>query len=202
MSELAPEDLNELLFEVLDALEEKGIPHVVTGAFPRNAYGAGRTTRDIDIVVHPDHAHPTSLEDLFRARSFEVEGPKEGSLGERLVLKGGRVPVDIWLPSGHPLHHEEFQRHHEVEYRGRTVPILHPTDYVLRKLVNYYRVRRSPNDVDDAYQVLLFAWDLVDVDALLERATTHRVREEAEELVATVREDRASLEAGEDPSGS
>jgi hypothetical protein len=202
MSELRPEELDELLFRVLNALEGDDVPCFVTGAFPRNAQGDWRTTRDIDVVVHPTHAEAESLTGLFSDLGFDVEGPREGSLGRRLVLKGDRAPVDIWLPEGHPLHHEEFDRVQGVEYRGRVVPVPHPEDYVLRKLVNYYRLRRSTNDLDDAYQVLLYAWDLVDVDDLLERAVTYQVREEAEELVRTVEEDRAELEERRDGSGT
>lgn len=194
-------DLEDTLFQICDVLEGAEVRYLVTGALVRNYFGVSRTSLDVDIVIHPEDADPDGLADLFEEHGVHVEGVRKGDMGERLVLGFPDLSADLWLPSGHPLHHEEFERRHEAEYRGRTIPLIGPTDYILRKLVNFYRTRRNTNDLDDAYQVLLYAWDLVDVDALLERATVQRVREEAEELVKTVREDRADLETGEDPVG-
>lgn len=77
---------------------------------------------------------------------------------------------------------------------------MHPQDYVLRKLVNT-KVRRGSHDLDDAYQVLLFAWEMIDPDQLIEDAIIHRVQGKATELVDLVRSDREDLERGETPEG-
>jgi predicted nucleotidyltransferase component of viral defense system len=89
-----------------------------------------------------------------------------------------------------------MERAVEVDYHGIPLRIMDAEDFVLRKLVNC-RKRRNPNDLDDAYQVLLHAWMEIDAERLVARASGHRVEKLARELVDLAREDRARLERGE-----
>lgn len=109
-------------------------------------------------------------------------------------------PTDLWLAPDTPLHRGELERCVSREVGGRVLPVMHPQDYVLRKLVNT-KVRRGSHDLDDVYQVLLFAWEMIDTDQLIEDAIIHRVQGKATELVDLVRSDREDLEQGETPEG-
>lgn len=184
--------IERVLFRVMDVLEEAEVPYFVTGALVRNAYGEPRSSQDIDVVV--EGKHEGELRRDFEAQGFDVQGPREGRLGRRLVLRGDETPVDLWLAPKTQLHEAEFDRAVAREYRGRSVPLMHPGDFVLRKLVNYRRIRGDTADLEDAYQVLLYGWDEVDRNRLLERAAFYRVETDARELLETVREDRADLE--------
>lgn len=197
MSAHGLDPLEAVLFRVLDVLDDAGVPYLLTGALVRNYLGGlSRTTKDFDIVVHPDHADADGIRSLFQRKGHAVEGPMQGNLGRRLVLRFEELWVDLWLPPNHPLHRSEFERAVRVIHGGRSLPLLHPEDYVLRKLVNYYRVRGKPNDIDDAYQVLLYAWDDVDAERLVQRAALYRIEARARELVNLVRNDRDELKGG------
>lgn len=198
MAPTEADDFTAVLETVVDLLERAGIPYLLTGAIVRNIFGDVRTSRDLDVVIHPDHTDPAELRDLFEAADLEVEGPRRGDLGERLVLATEPVPTDLWLAPDTPLHRSEFERAVPREVGDRTLVIMHPQDYVLRKLVNT-KVRRASHDLDDAYQVLLFAWDQIDPEALVKDAQLHRIGGKARELVALVRSDREQLERGETP---
>ena len=194
---LAPEDLEARLFAVLDVLEELRVPAFLTGALVRNVYGEMRTTRDFDVVLDARTLPWERVHEAFTARGFVVEGPLHGNLGKRLVVDSSGTPVDLWLAPDTDLHRREFERVKRIPYGDRMLAVMHPEDYVLRKLVNFRRIRGKQTDIDDAYQVLLHAWEEIDPERLVARATGHRVEGAARELVDLVREDREKLERGE-----
>ena len=188
------------LTRILSILQRAQIPHMVTGALVRNALAPVRTSEDLDVVLDMRGRTAADVRALFEAEGFRVEGPLRGDLGTRLVLDLPEYEADLWLAPDTELHRAEMARAREVDYHGMRLPLMDPEDYVLRKLVNTRR-RRNPNDLDDAYQVLLHAWDQIDPDRLVARATGHRVETTARELVDLVREDRAALESGRSPEG-
>lgn len=53
------------LRNVLQALDDAGIPHMVVGSFASTAYSEPRTTRDIDLVINPTHEALTHFVDAF-----------------------------------------------------------------------------------------------------------------------------------------
>lgn len=196
----AAERIREHLSRILAILHEAGIPHMATGALVRNALAPVRTSMDLDIVLDMRGRSAEDVRMLFASRGYTVEGPLKGDLGSRLVLDLPDYEADLWLAPDTEVHRGEMERAREIDYNGLRLRIMHPEDYVLRKLVNTRR-RRNPNDLDDAYQVLLHAWDQIDPERLVARATGHRVETTARELVELVREDLAALEAGRSPEG-
>lgn len=188
------------LTRILSILQRARIPHMVTGALVRNALAPVRTSEDLDVVLDMRGRTAADVRALFEAEGYRVEGPLKGDLGSRLVLDLPEYEADLWLAPDTETHRAEMARAREVDYHGVPLPIMDPEDYVLRKLVNTRR-RRNPNDLDDAYQVLLHAWDQIDPERLVARATGHRVETTARELVDLVREDRAALESGRSPEG-
>lgn len=198
---LAPEELEARLFRVLDVLDEMGVPWFLTGALVRNTYGEWRATRDFDLVLDVRQVPWERVRDTFASRGFVVEGPTHGNLGRRLVVDSGGSPVDLWLAPDTEIHRREFERVRRIPYAGRMLVVMDPEDYVLRKLVNFRRIRAKQSDLDDAYQVLLHAWDQINPERLIARATGHRVEATARELVDLVREDLAALKAGRSPEG-
>lgn len=189
------DDLRGHLTRILGILEEARIPHMATGALVRNALAPARTSEDLDVVLDMRGRTPEDVRALFEAAGYRVDGPLQGDLGTRLVLDLPEYEADLWLAPDTEVHRGEMARSREVDYHGLRLRIMDPEDYVLRKLVNTRR-RRNPNDLDDAYQVLLHAWLDVDPDRLVARAAGHRVETVARELVDLVREDRAVLDSG------
>lgn len=198
---MAPDDpLERTLFRVMDLLEAEEAEYFLTGSLVRNAFGEPRASRDLDVVVPEEHED--TLRRVFEDDGFRAEGPLKGRLGRRIVLRTDDALVDLWLAPPTEFHRREFERAVEKEYRGRSIPLMHPEDFVLRKLVNYARIRGHTEDLEDAYQVLLHGWKEVDEDNLMDRATFYRVKDHAQRLLELVREDREELEGtGEPPGG-
>lgn len=188
------------LARILETLRKEGIGYVATGALVRNALAPARTSLDLDVVVDMAGRTTEDVRDAFERAGYRVEGPLKGDLGTRLVLDLPDYEADLWLAPDTEIHRGEMAKAIEVDYHGLPLRIMHPEDYVLRKLVNT-RKRRNPNDLDDAYHVLLHAWEHVDPERLIRRASGHRLESRARELVELVREDRTALEAGRSPEG-
>lgn len=192
----ASDDARRALVSVLDALESAGIDHYLTGALVRNLLGSARTTEDFDIVVD-DWAHPPAeIRRILEAAGFTVDGPLTGNLGTRFVIEPGGFETDIWLPPDTEVHRGEMARRQMLEWHGRLVPVMGSEDFVLRKVVTF-RLRRKTTDLDDAYQVLMVAWDTIDRSRLVQRASFYRVEKLMEELIEVAREDRAALAGGQ-----
>ncbi|MGQ0534697.1 MAG: hypothetical protein ACT4PT_01345 [Methanobacteriota archaeon] len=191
---LAPEALERELFRILDLLADEDIEHFLTGAQVRNLFAEPRTSGDFDIVVLLRGRPKRSVRELFEANGYSVEGPLKGDLGERFVLGLPDFEADIWLAPDTEFHRSEFGNAVRVPYGGRELPVMAPGDYVLRKLVNYYRVRGKSNDLEDAFQVLLHAWERIDVEGLPKRAEVYRIRKQAEALIEKTRRERVRLE--------
>lgn len=191
-------DIREHLARIIGILRAEGIGYLATGALVRNALAPARTSLDLDVVIDMRDRTATDVRRVFERSGYSVEGPLKGDLGSRLVLDLPDYEADLWLAPDTEIHRSEMSKGIEVDYHGLRLRIMHPEDFVLRKLVNT-RVRRNPNDLDDAYQVLLHAWEHIDPERLVQRASGHRVDARARELVDLVSEDRAALEAGRSP---
>lgn len=188
---LAPEDLERELFKILDALSAADMEHFLTGAQVRNLFGEPRTSGDFDVVVLLRGRTREAVRGLFESHGYRVEGPLKGDLGERLVLELPQFEADIWLAPDTEFHRAEFGNAIRVPYGDRELPVMAPGDFVLRKLVNYYRIRGKSHDLEDAFQVLLHAWDRIDVEALPKRAEVYRIRKQAEALIDKTRRERS-----------
>lgn len=192
------DEIRGYLTRIIGILQAEGIRYMMTGALVRNALAPARTSEDLDVVLDMTGRTVEGIRRLFENAGFRVEGPLKGDLGARLVLDLPEYEADLWLAPDTEIHRSEMARATEVDYHGIVVRIMDPEDFVLRKLVNT-RKRRNYNDLDDAYQVLLHAWDRIDPDRLLARSTGHRVEMTARELIELVREDREKLKAGKSP---
>ena len=56
-------DILRALDPVVEALEELGIPYQIGGSVASSAYGAARSTLDVDIVARPHSEHIGQLVD-------------------------------------------------------------------------------------------------------------------------------------------
>ncbi len=195
---LAPEELERELFKILDILAAANIEHMLTGAQVRNLFGEPRTSGDFDIVVLLRGITKDAVRDVFASEGYAIEGPIKGDLGERFVLALPDFEADIWLAPDMQFHRAEFGNAVRARYGDRELPVMAPGDFVLRKLVNYYRIRGLSHDLEDAFQVLLHAWERIDMDALPDRAAVYRIRKQAEALIEKTRRERERLEGSAD----
>src|SRR5438270_3066873 len=91
-----PAEHGRLYRRALRALNESGIPYVVSGAFAMYAYtGLWRNTKDLDVFVQRESV--TKVLDALEKAGFETELTDEKWLGK---AKKGEVLIDIIFAAG------------------------------------------------------------------------------------------------------
>lgn len=141
MSPELPESLR-VLFLVLDALEELGLPYHLGGSFASSIHGIPRQTQDIDLVVEIDAGDAARLVSRLEGEFYGSAPRARGAVGTgssfNLVHLGSGVKVDLFPRGGSAFDREEFRRRIPMslgEPPGRTTYVKSPEDTVLRKLL-------------------------------------------------------------------
>ena len=142
-----------ITLQVVKALEECGIPFLLSGSFASNYYGIPRSTRDADFVlqsqraVGPDFAQQLGEDFILEPQlSFETN---TGTFRQVLRLKKKTFKVELFLLSQDPHDQARFSRRREVQLFERRVWLPSPEDVVITKL----RWARG-KDKDDARDVM------------------------------------------------
>jgi len=141
MSPELPESLR-VLFMVLDALEELGLPYHLGGSFASSIHGIPRQTQDIDLVVEIDAGDAARLVSLLEGEFYGSAPRARRAVGSgssfNLVHLGSGVKVDLFPRGGSAFDREEFRRRIPLplgEPPGRMTYVKSPEDTVLRKLL-------------------------------------------------------------------
>jgi len=151
--------VRRVLLELVDLLEDGGVPYLIMGGVAVPIWGVPRATYDIDLTLSVDDE---GLLDFFRrARSagFEVDPPFEEGFRDRLrgmekvqLAWWGdaarRVEVDVFLVTT-SYQEVAFQRRRRVKIDGRDARVLGPADLVLHKLT-----AGRPKDLADVQNIL------------------------------------------------
>jgi hypothetical protein len=129
----------ELLKTVVRALEEQGIPYMLTGSVVSSLQGEPRATHDIDIVVA---LAKTAIEPLLRAFPSPDYYLDEQSIADAIAhrrmfnlidVRGGDK-VDFWMLTDEPFDQSRFARRISEEVLGITLVVSRPEDTILAKL--------------------------------------------------------------------
>ena len=119
-----------VLDEVVQALDEAGIPYLLIGGIGSAVYGRDQGTRDIDVFVRPEVAR--RVLEVLDERGFETKEVAERWLSK--AVKHG-VLVDVIFRSSRDilLGDEMLTRAQVMPFRGRAVPIAPPEDLIVMK---------------------------------------------------------------------
>jgi predicted nucleotidyltransferase len=124
----------EVMVRAVDVLDQAGIPYALMGGLAVATVGRGRTTKDVDLFVHPDHAE-AALEALARA-GFRTERTDPAWIYK--AFWGENLVDLIFESSGGILFDEELQsRRRVITVLGREVKALAAEDIlVIKALAN------------------------------------------------------------------
>ena len=172
----------EITSRVIHALNLAGIPHMLVGAFSRNAYAPPRSTQDADVVVALEGRSLRSVADalgadfsLDRQPGFEAT---TGTVRETLGHREGPFVIELFHLSADAHDRERFARRRATTFNGEPTSIPTPEDVIITKL----RWARS-KDLDDVRDILRFTGASVLDWAYLDHWTTvHGTREVLEEI--------------------
>ena len=128
----------EIAARVVAALNQADIPHMLVGAFSRNAYAHARATQDADLVVA---MKGKSLTDLMRAigpdfsleeqTSFETN---TGTMRDTLVTRETGFKIELFHLSADAHDQERFRRRRATRFGEHPTSIPTPEDVIITKL--------------------------------------------------------------------
>lgn len=145
----APEflpDAARIYAEVLDVLDDAGVPYLLGGAVALNAHsGVWRDTKDLDIFLRPHDAERALA--TLRAADFSTETVYESWLGKAWRED---VFVDIiWRNANalFPVDDSWFLREESVHLFGRDIPVVPLEEFLVSKMLVMGRYRFDGADM-------------------------------------------------------
>lgn len=122
------ETFRAVLAEVVEAVEEEGIPYLAIGGLANATFGRPRPTKDIDLLVKPEDAE-RCLKTLESA-GFETEDPKEDWL---LKAYKDDVLVDVIVRIHNSIYLDDDMiaraKHHQL--KGTTIKVVPAEDFIV-----------------------------------------------------------------------
>lgn len=148
----------ELLIAVVRALEDAGVPYMLTGSLVSSLYGEPRATHDFDIVVALEADRlPALLESLSALDGYaDVEGMRRALRDGTMfnyIDHGTGLKVDFWMLRGDPFDEACFARRRTELLFGVSMRVASPEDIILSKLRWAKRSGGSEKQHNDALRV-------------------------------------------------
>lgn len=161
----------DLLRRVVGALDQAGIPYMLTGSFAAAAHGVPRATQDLDLVIAPAPDQLRRLVRSFPAADFYVsataaeEALRNEGLFNLIDLTLG-WKVDFIIRKSRPFSRQEFERRITEDVEGLPVAVATIEDLVIAKL-EWHRMGASGRQLDDAIELLALRGPELDLDYLV-----------------------------------
>jgi hypothetical protein len=131
--------LRDAFRNVRDALEDVGVPYMVTGSVASSVHGVPRATQDIDIVIEPTREQLVALMHRFVEPTYDadvddaLEALRRQSMFS-VIDRRGIWKIDFIVRKQRPFSKEEFDRRREIEILDISVYAATPEDVLLAKL--------------------------------------------------------------------
>ena len=154
----------DVLAQVVKALDDAGIPHMVVGSFASTFHGDPRMTRDVDVVIDPT---PRSIEvligELDRGWLYSTdarEALRRQSMFNVIDPRSG-WKVDLIIRRDRPFSRMEFSRRIPAEISGVGTFVASVEDTILSKL-EWHHQSESERQMDDAVAMIIVQSETLD----------------------------------------
>jgi hypothetical protein len=183
-------NVEQLAAAVIDACEEAGVEHMLTGAFATSVYGVPRSTSDVDVVVDAAAGEPIQrvVAKLTRLVVFDPQVQFDTlTWGHRHVGTTRTDPpllVELFALFDDAFVKHQFSRRRQLVLPslGRVVWLPRPEDLVVQKI----RWGRS-KDLDDARDVLAVqGLERVDLAAIRSWCLLHGTTDRLNAVLAAI----------------
>jgi hypothetical protein len=182
---------SNIFAHVIGALEQAGIPYMLTGSFASSYHGIPRATQDIDIVISPTADQIRALVSLLPKTEYYVDEEaaldalkREGQFNLVDIDTGWKI--DLMIRRSRPFSRQEFDRREAVEFQGIQLVVATAEDIFLAKL-EWAKLGGSQRQIEDAAGILRIRREDLDRDYL---------RRWVEELDLTAQWEEARKAAG------
>lgn len=178
---------NEIMFCVVDVLEQLNIPYVLVGSYSSNVYGIPRSTEDADFVAELAAVDVNAIaarldSELHLDPQMQLE-TITGTSRYIITHSSSSFKVELFVLSDDPHHRELFRRRRRADVHGRTAWILSAEDVIIQKLRWYARAKR-PKDLEDVKDVMDVQGSSLDLSYIRQWCEHHGSREHFEKLLA------------------
>lgn len=164
-SGLGPSDV---LARTVAALDDTGVPYMLSGSFASTLFGSPRATQDIDIVIEPTLG---SLERLLFHFAGDAYYVNRDAAREAYGLEGMFNVIDLatgWkidfiMRKSRPFSREEFGRRRLVETSGLRLYVASAEDVAVAKL-EWAKLGESERQIRDVAGILRVQGETLDLE--------------------------------------
>ena len=171
--------------QVVAALNQAGISHMLVGAFARNYYAEPRSTKDADLVLRIAAGSLRSVMDVlgpgFRLEEQMTFETNTGTLKNVIYHPESGFTVELFYLSDDAHDQERYQRRRATVYEGLPTFVLTAEDYIVTKL----RWPRT-KDYDDVRDVVAMQASELDWAYIRQWADRHGSRAKLDRVVASI----------------
>lgn len=146
-------------FESLrDALEDVGVPYMVTGSIASSVHGVPRATQDIDVIIEPTREQLAELMDRFAEPTYDADVDDALDAFRRrsmfsVIDRRGIWKIDFIFRKQRPFSKKEFDRRQRIRILDVSVYAATAEDVVLAKL-EWAKMGESERQIRDAAGII------------------------------------------------
>ena len=181
---------NNLVFQVIDSLDQLDIPYMLVGSYSSNIYGVVRATQDADFVLELGDRSLSSVmrrlgPDFYLDPQMSFETVTATQRYNILHKKSG-FKIELFMLSDDPHDKARFARRANVTFAGHAVSLPTPEDVIIMKL-RWSKGGNRRKDVEDVENVIAVQGDVLDLPYIRQWADQHDTRELFEKLLISAR---------------
>lgn len=168
--------IDSVLSRIIQALQDAGVPYMLTGSFASSLHGSPRVTHDVDIVIAPTLGTLQRLLGHFPEDSYYVNRDAAlqayGSEGMFNVVDFDTGwKVDFIMRKSRAFSQEEFERRHSALIESTSVVVASAEDVIIAKL-EWAKLGESERQLRDVASILSIRGtdlDVIYIDQWVER---------------------------------
>lgn len=150
--------LRDAFRSVRDALEDAGVPYMVTGSIASSVHGVPRATQDIDIVIEPTREQLVALMQRFVEPTYDADVDDALEAFRRrsmfsVIDRKGIWKIDFIIRKQRPFSKKEFDRRRKIEVLDVSVYAATAEDVLLAKL-EWAKLGESERQIRDAAGII------------------------------------------------
>ena len=188
--------LEPFLSRIASALQQAGVPAMLTGSVAAAWLGALRSTLDVDFVIDPtaealEHfVDQVEAQGLYISRDAARDALQHRTMFNVIEVESG-WKADLMVRKARAFSESEFARRQPIELAGTPLAIVRIEDLLLAKL-EWAQLRGSARQLEDARTLLELAGDTLEIDHIERWATALGVRSEWDRVRGESRDDVGS----------